>query len=452
MPRASLQNIKNMSKNANFFKFKNVQIVRKPNSGRQTRQNTQIDTQGTAEEQFANIAAAAQAEAIVDIDDSLTDHDDSVDYSTQPPQTIETALQVETQIPRTTQVPNSSSTDGSTDSSPDTSSIEVIQPTQILEIHLPQNPPQCVPPNTPQSPRTNVVVETNEGLFTEDEDEDNQVVPPPLGDWTTEQGRTKTLSPTPQNKQLVQSAIELTAQDLEPSEQSITNKCVEVDLQLSTHPDWSQPNHWLRQDICNLIPLLFQLWFNTEGFPNLEKYLYETVGSLPYQSLLRIALDSVFEEYPEISVVQTKVYRMLKCHLSIINHTSVMQFDNISLSNHDFDRVAGTDFYMVSGLDNRPDLSTQTDLNETFYSIYSKVQRQAYRVTEQSLHRLRRDKSNSCPDWYNCKLIQTNSLFQIGDILRLTNQVILSILISNRPTNPNRYTPANTSKRIRGPV
>ena len=66
-----------------FFKFKNVQLVRRPNSGRQTRQNTEIRTQGTAEEQFAGIAAAAHAEVLNDIDDLLTD-DDSVDYS--PPQ------------------------------------------------------------------------------------------------------------------------------------------------------------------------------------------------------------------------------------------------------------------------------------------------------------------------------------------------------------------------------
>ena len=36
--------------------------------------------QGTAEEQFAGIAAAAHAEALNDIDNILTD-DDSVDYS-----------------------------------------------------------------------------------------------------------------------------------------------------------------------------------------------------------------------------------------------------------------------------------------------------------------------------------------------------------------------------------
>ena len=54
----------NNNNSGNFFKFKNVQLVRRPNSGRQTRQNTNIRTQGTAEEQFAGIVAAARAEAI----------------------------------------------------------------------------------------------------------------------------------------------------------------------------------------------------------------------------------------------------------------------------------------------------------------------------------------------------------------------------------------------------
>ena len=71
-----------------------------------------------------------------------------------------------------------------------------------------------------------------------------------------------------------------------------------MDFQLSNHPDWNQPNHRLCNDLCEVIPTLYQLGFNTEGFPNLEKYLYETVGTLPYHSLLCIALDSVFEEFP----------------------------------------------------------------------------------------------------------------------------------------------------------
>ena len=136
----------------------------------------------------------------------------------------------------------------------------------------------------------------------------------------------------------------------------------------------------------------------TQGFPNLEKYLYETVGSLLYQSLLHLALDSVFEEFPEFSAIQTKVYHMLKCHLSIINHSSITQFDDITLSNHDFDRVAGADFHNVSGSESRPDLSLQTDFNETYYSVFSQAQQQVYRVTERSLGILHRDRANSCPD------------------------------------------------------
>ena len=147
-----------------------------------------------------------------------------------------------------------------------------------------------------------------------------------------------------------------------------------------------------------MLPQLYQSGFNTEGFPNLEDYLYQTVGLLPCESLLRLALDSVFEELPEISAIQTKVYHMLKCHLSIINHSSITQSDDISLSNHDFDRVAGPDFHNVSGTVSRPDLSLQTDFNETYYSVFSQAQRQVYRVTERSVGRLRRDRANSCQD------------------------------------------------------
>ena len=65
---------------------------------------------------------------------------------------------------------------------------------------------------------------------------------------------------------------------------------------------------------------------------------------------------------------------MLKCHLSVINHSSITQFNDITLSNHDFDRVAGVDLHSVSGPDSRPDLSILTDLNETYYSVFSQAQ------------------------------------------------------------------------------
>ena len=115
------------------------------------------------------------------------------------------------------------------------------------------------------------------------------------------------------------------------------------------------------------------------------------------QSLLHLASDSVFEEFPEISAIQTKVYCMLKCYLSIINHPSITQFDDISLANHDFDRVVGPDFHNVSGTESRPDLSLQTDFNETYYSVFSQAQCQVYRVTERLFRKLHKDRAYSCP-------------------------------------------------------
>ena len=275
----------------------------------------------------------------------------------------------------------------------------MIQPQEGFEIRLPINPPQRAPPNSPESPRTNVAVSIQDDLLTEDEGTGDQDAPPTETPVMPDvKGRQETLSPTPQVSQTVRSAIELAVNDFEPSEQRIIDKCGEVDFQLSNHRDWNQPNLKLCQDISDLLPILYQLGFNTEGFPNLEDYLYQTVGMLPCQSLLRLALDSVFEEFPEISAIQSKVYRMLKCHLSVINHPSITQFDDISLTNHDFDRVVGPDFHNVSGTDSRPDLSLQTDFNETYYSVFSQAQRQVYRVTERSLSKLRKDRANSCPD------------------------------------------------------
>ena len=242
-----------------------------------------------------------------------------------------------------------------TDSSLDTSSIEIIQPNEGLQIQLLTNPPPRALLSSPQSPTTNVAMPIEDGLITDDKDSNDQAMPPTINPPKfQEQGRWKTLSPTPHATPSVQSAIELTVKDFEPSEQRIEVKCAEVDFQLNNHNDWSKPHPRLRHDICELLPILYQSGFNTAGFPNLEKYLFETVGSLPCQSLLRLALDSVFEEFSEISAIQTKVYHMLKCHLSVINHSSITQFDDITLSNHDFDRVAGADLHSNSGPDSSP--------------------------------------------------------------------------------------------------
>ena len=386
------------NKSNSFFKFQNVQIVRRPNAVCPTRQNTQIQTnQASAEEQFAAITVAAQAEALRVVDDLLSD-DNSVDYSSTEQQTT---AQVEPRPPPTQPLDNeetpNSSPDSGTDSSLDAASIEVIQPSiEGLEINRPENLPPRAPPPTPQSPRSNVAADIS-GLLTEDEDFD-QVVPPTIYPPALEsQGRNEILSPTPHIDNTVCSAIELTVRDLQPSEQCICDKCGEVDFQLGNHTDWKEPHRGLRNDLCELIPQLFETAFNTDGFPNLERYLLATVGALPYQPLIRLTLDAIFEEFPAISVVQTKVYRMLKCHLSVINHPSVAQFQDIDLSNHDFDRVAGTDFHNVSAAESRPDLSANVDFNETFYSVYSQAQRQAFRVTQRSFGQLDKNKVKSCP-------------------------------------------------------
>ena len=236
-----------MSHNNNsgkFLKFKNLQLVHKQNTARQTRQNTDLRMQGTAEEQFAAIAATARADALEEIDNISSD-DESVDYS--PPEQLPLEPQVNVrnngqQISDSDET-NNSTPEIATDSSLDTSSIEVTQPNEGLAIKLPHNPPQRAPPNSPEGQRTNVAVPIPQDLFTEDEETEDDDVPPTETTVTPEvKGRQETLSPTPQVSQTVRSAIEVTVKDFEPSEQRIVDKCGEVDFQLSSHRDWQQPN------------------------------------------------------------------------------------------------------------------------------------------------------------------------------------------------------------------
>ena len=277
----------NNNNSGNFFRFKNVQLVRRPNSGRQTRQNTQITMQGTAEEQFAEIAATAHAEALNDIDDILTD-DDSVNYSAPRQQPLEPQVQVQNnnrQVSDSDEA-NNSTLESATDSSLDTSSIEVIQPNEGLEIRLPINSPQRALPNSPESPRINVAVPIPNDLLTEDEETGDQAMPPTVVPTIPDlKGRRETLSPTPQVPQSVRSAIELTVKDLELSEQCITDKCGEVNFQLSNHRDWNQPNPQLRQDICDLLPILYQSGFNIEGL-RIASFTYCLTYCLPSFRLL----------------------------------------------------------------------------------------------------------------------------------------------------------------------
>ena len=205
-----------------------------------------------------------------DIDDLLTD-DDSVDYSPPTQQPLEPQIQVQNKSQQVSDSDeaNTSTPETTTDSSLDTSSIEVIQPSEGHEIRLPQDPPQRAPPNSPASPRTNVAVPVQDDLLTEQDETGAKAVqsttPPTSPDL---KGRQETLSPTPQVPQTVRSALELTVKDFKPSEQRIVDKCGEVDFQLSNHRDWTQPNLCFQEDICNLLPLLYQSGFNTESFPN----------------------------------------------------------------------------------------------------------------------------------------------------------------------------------------
>ena len=233
----------NNNDSGKFFKFKNLQLVCRQNPARQTRQNTDIRTQGTAEEQFAAIAAAAHAEALNDIDNILID-DESVDYSPPKQQPLEPQVQVQTtnQQSSDSDETNNCTPESATDSSLDTSSIEVIQPHEGLEIRLPINPPQRAPPNSPESPRTNIAVPVPDNLLTEDEGTGDDVPPTETTVTPDVKGRQETLSPTPQVPQTVRSAIELTVKDFELSEQRIIDKCGEVHFQLSNHQDWQQPN------------------------------------------------------------------------------------------------------------------------------------------------------------------------------------------------------------------
>ena len=83
----------NNNDSAKFFKFKNLQLVCKQNPARQTRQNTDLRMQGTAEEQFAAITAAARADALREID-NLSSDDESVDYSPPEQQPSQPQVQV----------------------------------------------------------------------------------------------------------------------------------------------------------------------------------------------------------------------------------------------------------------------------------------------------------------------------------------------------------------------
>ena len=247
-----------LSTNKGFFKFQNVQIVRRP-----TRQNTQFNVQGTVEEQFQNIVAAAEQEAFQNIGDDIVD--DILDDS-DGPEVVQTGTQVSiTSSESDTSSYNVNSPEAPTNTlqstSPSTLSIEVISPQEVQQQELPQQPESNeatliiaqvpVDPalqllsssSPPVNPQTNVTTPYNDELFTEDEDED-QIVPPSLNN----PGRKETLSPTPNIVNTMRSAIELTVNDLQPRDEPLTAKCGEVDLLLNTNATSPHHNRQLREE------------------------------------------------------------------------------------------------------------------------------------------------------------------------------------------------------------
>lgn len=113
-----------MSSNKGFFKFQNVQIAWKP-----THQNTQLNVQDTAEEQFQDIVAAAEQEALQDVvDDIVEDFSEDSDG----PEVVQTGTQVSiTSSESNTSSYNANSlgvlTNTPEPTSASTSSIEIIQ-------------------------------------------------------------------------------------------------------------------------------------------------------------------------------------------------------------------------------------------------------------------------------------------------------------------------------------
>ena len=86
----------------------------------------------------------------------------------------------------------------------------MIQPHEGLEIRLPTNLPQRAPPNSPESPRTNVAVPVSDDILTEDEETGDPAVPPTVTPTIPDlKGRQEILSPTSHVPQTVWSAYRI---------------------------------------------------------------------------------------------------------------------------------------------------------------------------------------------------------------------------------------------------
>ena len=302
-----------------LFKFQNIQL-------RPTRQNTNLTVQGTQEQQFEEIIRQAQESAIRRLKEEEQEKAQSQDPSAP--------LEIENYS-----FPNSA--EGT-----DSSSVEVLNPDDSNSSSIIDSGPELIP---------NSHVQNNlQDYFTDDEDSKSPVI--------GKQGTLNTITVKAEINTAPKSSIEESEdeEDLEYAKRKIYDECAVVDLILST----KGVSH-AKQELQSLIPSLYQGRVDVDCFPVLVFFLEEKVGTLPNRSFLRIALDTLFEENPQIKYLQEFFYAHVKCFLAEINSCDYHQFQDIPDL---IDRVSG---YLYAA--DEVTLHDTTDFDKTFQSACSKL-------------------------------------------------------------------------------
>ena len=282
---------------------------------------------GTQEQQFEEIVRQAQESAIR----RLQEEDQQEKAQSQDP-----SAPLETE---NYSFPNS--TEGT-----DSSSVEVLNPDNSNSSSIIDSGPELIP---------NSCIQNNiHDYFTDDEDSE----PPLIG----KQGMLNTITVKADINTAPKSSIEDSEdeEDLEYAQRKIYDECAVVDLILST----KGVSH-AKQELQSLIPSLYQGRVDVDCFPALKIYLEQQVGTLPNGSFLRIALDTLFEENPQIKYLQEFLYAHVKCLLAEINSRDYHQFQDIPDL---IDRVSG---YLYAA--DKVTLHDITDFDKTFQSTCSKL-------------------------------------------------------------------------------
>ena len=234
--------------------------------------------QGTQEEQFAEIVKHAQESAIPRLEEEQ--EEEQLQDSSAP-------LETENYL-------FPSSAEGT-----DSSSVEVLNPAESNSSSIINSGPELIPNSCIQT--------TLQDYFTDDEDSESPVI--------GKQGTLNTITVKVEVNTAPKLSIEETEdeEELEHVQCKVYDECAVVDLILST----KGVSH-TKQELQRLIPLLYQSRVNVDCFQALKLYLEEQVGTLPDESFLRIALDTIFEENPQIKYLQDFIYVHVKCFLSVV--------------------------------------------------------------------------------------------------------------------------------------